>query len=74
MAERDYPIWHPAAVDYDGTPYKPPKSPYDEDFPEGHPARGGANTGDADTPDGARRLLLAREEAARAKQAEKKGE
>jgi len=56
--ERDFPIWHPAASDYDGTPYEPIRAPYGEDFPKGHPARDGGNIGAADTPDGRRAALL----------------
>jgi len=56
--ERDFPIDHPAASDYDGTPYHPPRAPYGEDFPEGHPARGGKNITPLDTPDGRRAAAL----------------
>jgi hypothetical protein len=50
--ERDYPVGHPAASDYKGEPYTPPRAPYAEDFPPGHPARGGKNASRLDTPDG----------------------
>lgn len=56
--ERDFPIGHPAASDYNGEPYNPPRAPYGEDFPEGHPARGGANISPLDTADGMRAALL----------------
>ena len=56
--ERDFPINHPAASDYDGTPYNPPRAPYGEDFPEGHPARDGKNVSALDTPDGLRAAVL----------------
>jgi len=54
MAERDYPVGHPAAADYKGEPYTPPRSPYTRDFDEGHPAFGGKNIAATDTPDGMR--------------------
>jgi len=50
--ERDYPEGHPAASDYSGQPYTPPRAPYAEDFGVGHPARGGNNISDLDSPDG----------------------
>lgn len=37
QAERDYPIGHPKAVDYDGEPYTPPPPPLGRDWPVGHP-------------------------------------
>ncbi|SRR5579871_752462 len=55
--ERDYPIGHPAASDYAGEPYNPPRAPYGEDFAEDHPARGGKNIAVLDTPDGLRTAL-----------------
>jgi len=57
MAERDYPVGHPAAVDYAGQKYTGPRAPWQDDFPEDHPARGGANTNATDTPDGQRAFL-----------------
>lgn len=54
MAERDYPVGHPAASDYKGERYTPPRAPFGEDFGPDHPARGGKNTSTADTPDGMR--------------------
>jgi len=57
--ERDLPINHPNASDYNGEPWNPPRAPYGEDFPEGHPARDGANVSQLDTPDGTRAALLA---------------
>lgn len=50
--ERDYPVGHPAASDYQGERYTPPRAPYAEDFPPNHPARGGKNIGTLDSPDG----------------------
>lgn len=52
--ERDYPVGHPAASDYAGEEYIPPRAPWSEDFAPDHPARGGANTSALDTPDGYR--------------------
>lgn len=52
--ERDYPKNHPAASDYDGSPWTPPAAPYREDFAAGHGARNGANVSVLDTPDGMR--------------------
>jgi hypothetical protein len=54
MAERDYPVGHPAASDYKGEPYVDRFASYAYDFPEGHPARGGKNRSALDTPDGVR--------------------
>jgi hypothetical protein len=54
MAERDYPVGHPSASDYKGEHYVPPRAPFSEDFPPGHPARDGKNIGVLDTPDGKR--------------------
>lgn len=54
MAERDYPVGHPAAGDYKGEHYTPPRAPFSEDFPPGHPARAGKNIAALDTPDGMR--------------------
>jgi hypothetical protein len=56
--ERDFPVGHPAASDYAGEPYTPPRAPHGEDFEVGHPARGGKNIGAADTPDGMRAAHL----------------
>lgn len=64
MPERDYPEGHPAAHDYRGQSYTPPKAPFAEDFPVNHPARGGNNMSDTDTPDGFRELQ-AKQDAAR---------
>lgn len=58
--ERDFPVGHPAASDYKGEPYTPPSAPFGEDFPRGHPARGGANVGTLDSPDGMRAAANAR--------------
>lgn len=58
MAERDYPVGHPAASDYKGEPYVDLFASYAFDFPEGHGARGGKNRGDLDTPDGVRESHL----------------
>jgi hypothetical protein len=52
--ERDFPVGHPAACDFDGETYRPPVSPFSVDYPEDHPARGGKNVADVDTPDGKR--------------------
>jgi hypothetical protein len=52
MAERDYPQGHPAASDYKGEKYTPPRAPFAEDFGPDHPARLGKNIGVLDTPDG----------------------
>jgi hypothetical protein len=58
MPELAYPVGHPAHPDYKGEPWKNPAAVYDEDFPEGHPARGGANVRAIDTPDGQRAAHL----------------
>jgi len=58
MAERDYPVGHPAASDYAGERYTPPRAPFAEDFDPGHPARGGKNIKPIDTPDGMRAAQL----------------
>jgi len=52
--ERDYPVGHPAASDYRGEPYTPPRAPFSEDFAPGHPARDGKNISALDSPDGMR--------------------
>jgi hypothetical protein len=57
MPERDFPKGHPAASDYNGEPYTPPRSPYLEEFAPGHPARNGKNIQPVDTPDGMRKLF-----------------
>lgn len=54
MSERDYPVGHPAASDYNGQKYTPPRAPWQDDFDADSPARGGANTNPLDTPDGMR--------------------
>ena len=54
MPERDFPIGHPAASDYNGEPYVPPSAYRLVDYPPGHPAHAGANSGQLDTPDGMR--------------------
>ena len=54
MPERDYPLGHPAASDYKGEKYIPPRAPFAEDFGPDHPARLGRNINDLDSPDGAR--------------------
>lgn len=56
--ERDYPIGHPAASDYQGQPYVDRFASYAFDFPEGSPARGGKNCSDLDSPDGVRAAQL----------------
>lgn len=56
--ERDFPVGHPAASDYNGELYTPPLAPYSEDFSEGHPAREGKNISPLDTADGFRAALL----------------
>jgi hypothetical protein len=58
MPELAYPVGHPAHPDYKGEAWKNPAAVYDEDFPEGHPARGGANVRAIDTPDGQRAAQL----------------
>lgn len=52
MSERDYPVGHPKAADYNGQVYKPSTAPFGEDYGPNHPARGGKNIGALDTPDG----------------------
>lgn len=52
--ERDYPIGHPAASDYNGEEYTPPRAPFGQDYPENHPAFQGSNISDLDRPDGFR--------------------
>lgn len=52
--ERDFPIGHPAAVDYNGQKYTGPRAPWQDDFPADSPCRAGANTNATDTPDGMR--------------------
>ena len=37
QVERDWPIGHPKAVDYNGAPYKPTPPPLARDWPAGHP-------------------------------------
>lgn len=59
--ERDYPIGHPAASDYNGEEYNPPRAPFAEDYPETHPAFQGANISDLDRPDGFRAAQTAQE-------------
>lgn len=56
--ELAYPVGHPAHPDYKGEPYHNPAAVYDQDFPVGHPARGGANVREIDTPDGQRAAHL----------------
>jgi len=60
--ERDYPIGHPASSDYAGQKYTPPRAPWMDDFPEDHPAHGGRNCNETDSPDGQRANLLAVEQ------------
>jgi hypothetical protein len=52
--ERDYPVGHPAASDYNGEPYTPQGAHSRFDYPPGHPAHGGKNVGTLDTADGMR--------------------
>lgn len=70
--ERDYPVGHPAASDYKGEPYTPPRAPHAEDFAPDSAARGGRNIGKLDTPDGshARTVQESKDNAARTLQAE----
>ena len=56
--ERDFPKGHPAASDYAGEEYVPPRAPWAEDFAPNAPARGGKNTSALDTPDGMRAAHL----------------
>lgn len=56
--ERDFPIGHPAACDFDPSTYTPPENKYYVDFVKGHPARGGSNVKAIDTPDGMREAQL----------------
>jgi len=58
MAERDYPVGHPAACDYAGEPYTPQRAPWSYDFAEDHPARAGKNIDAASSPDGLRKQVL----------------
>jgi hypothetical protein len=58
MADRDYPVGHPAAADYANQPYTPPIAPNAEDYPLGHPARGGKNVDALSTVDGQRAYYL----------------
>jgi len=58
MFERDYPVGHPAASDYHGEAYTPPRAPFAEDFPPDSSARGGKNTSEIDTPDGMRKQTV----------------
>ena len=57
MPERDFPVGHPAASDYAGQPYKAPRSPFLDEFPEGHLARNGKNIRPVDSPDGMRQAF-----------------
>ena len=50
--ERDYPIGHPAAADYNGAPYHPTTAPFGEVYPPEHLARGGKNIDALSSPDG----------------------
>jgi hypothetical protein len=63
MAERDYPIGHPAASDYKGEKYRPPRAPFADDYNIDHPAYQGRNTHAIDTPDGMRAEVLANDAA-----------
>jgi hypothetical protein len=63
MAERDYPVGHPAASDYKGERYIPPRAPFADDFNYDHPARGGKNSSAIDTPDGYRAFVLEQDKA-----------
>ncbi len=74
MSERDYPEGHPAAPDYKGQKYVPPRAPWSEDFPPGHPARDGQNVTASDTPDGLRAEHLERERAVQGPGSERYGE
>jgi hypothetical protein len=58
MPELAYPVGHPAHPDYKGEAWKNPAAMYDEDYPEGSPARNGANVRAIDTPDGQRAAHL----------------
>ena len=63
MAERDYPVGHPAASDYKGEKYRPPRAPFADDFNVDHPAYQGKNIHPIDTPDGYRAAVLANDAA-----------
>lgn len=63
MAERDYPVGHPAASDYKGEKYTPPRAPFADDFSVDHPAYQGKNISAIDTPDGMRAAVLANDAA-----------
>jgi hypothetical protein len=56
--ERDYPIGHPAACDFNAATYTAPESPYYVDYPQGHPARNGKNVTPLSTQDGMREAQL----------------
>ena len=56
--ERDYPVGHPAASDYKGEKYTPPRAPFTDDFAANHPAHLGRNIKPLDTPDGMRAAVL----------------
>lgn len=58
MGERDYPVGHPAACDYAGETYIPPRAPHSEDYPPDHPARAGKNIDTLSTCDGVRKQVL----------------
>ena len=60
MSERDFPIGHPSASDYKGEKYIPPRAPWAADYDFDHPAYGGKNCSDLDTPDGMRAAVLTR--------------
>lgn len=62
MSERDYPKGHPAACDYAGEPYTPPRAPFSEDFAPGDPARGGKNIDTLSTSDGMRAEVVRQHE------------
>lgn len=70
--ERDYPEGHPAASDYSGEQYTPPRAPHSEDFPPDHPARGGKNVSALDSPDGkhAQTVQESKDSAARTQRSE----
>jgi hypothetical protein len=57
MSERDFPIGHPSSPDYKGEKYSPPRAPWAADYDFDHPAAGGKNTSDLDTPDGLRKAV-----------------
>src|SRR5216683_3835128 len=60
QGERDFPMGHPAASDYKGEAYTPPRAPWEHDYAADNPARAGANTSPLDSPDGMREAIKQR--------------